>query len=325
MWQKIKDLSTMAKVGIISGLALLAAGGIGLGIWQPWNRPEETPDEPDVQQQEPAESQQKSPEEQLSLQVNGEKVPCTLHEGDGWSVYLPEDWTAEPLGNDGMLFSSGDGAQMSVRFGGDAGYTGTYVNLSASGNDMMLEFYRGANGNSLFLEGNAPKANWEQYNKLFVALARTLTVGDEKPFAESYIIPEEPDWQKAEGDTVLFLDKDGYIVDDKAQEAIEDFMKSWPVEAQEIYTGQYRINSLEWASSYTGITKDGYIDVFRADVQYRVREGANPEGVNVVNGWASVGDSIYLAISHDGGSVRKTTGVPTGLEDGWAGFAAAIA
>ena len=155
-------------------------------------------------------------------------------------------------------------------------------------------------------------------------MARTLTVGDETPFAENYVIPVEPDWETAEGMTVLYLDKDGYIVDGQVQAEIERNMESWPVEDREVYTGQYRINSLAWAGSYTGLAKDGFVDVFRADVQYRVAEGANPEGAAVANGWASRGDGIYLALTHDGGTVSRTQGSASGLEKGWAGLAAEL-
>ena len=38
MLDKLKNLSTAAKVGIAGGAVLLAAGGVGLGITQPWNQ-----------------------------------------------------------------------------------------------------------------------------------------------------------------------------------------------------------------------------------------------------------------------------------------------
>ena len=320
----MKALSTGAKAGIVSGVALLAAAGVGLGVWQPWNQPEDVPDQPDTVQQEPAQPSG-TPGQGLSLTVNGEKIPCVLYEGAGWSIYVPESWTTEQLEANGGLFSSRDGAQLSVRFEPGSDYSGTFVNLSDSGSGRLLQFYQGIGEGSPVVEGSAPESKWDQYRRLFIAMARTLTVGDEKPVAESYIIPQEPDGQQAEGMTVLFLEKDGFVIDDKAQDAIEAYMQSWPAEDREIYTGQYRINSLEWASSYTGLTKDGYVDVFLANVQYRVKEGAAPEGVTVVNSWASLEDSVYLAISHDGGAVSKTQGVVTGLENGWIGFVSEIA
>ena len=72
MWEKLRDLSGKAKAGIAGGVVLLAAAGVGLGVWQPWNQPEETPEAPDVGQQEPAEPVKKPEEEKLSLRVDGE-------------------------------------------------------------------------------------------------------------------------------------------------------------------------------------------------------------------------------------------------------------
>lgn len=324
MLETLRNLSGKAKAGIIGGVVLLAAAGIGVGVWQPWNQPEDLPDEPDDQRQEELREPEKKPDKGLSLQVSGEKVPCVLYEGDGWSIYVPEAWTTEKLGENGGLFASPDGAQLSVRFEPESVYTGSFVNLSAAGDGKLLQFYSGSGQGSPVVEGSASQAKWDQYDRLFVAMARTLTVGDETPFAENYVIPVEPDWETAEGMTVLYLDKDGYIVDGQVQAEIERNMESWPVEDREVYTGQYRINSLAWAGSYTGLAKDGFVDVFRADVQYRVAEGANPEGAAVANGWASRGDGIYLALTHDGGTVSRTQGSASGLEKGWAGLAAEL-
>lgn len=332
MWEKLRGLSGGAKAGIVGGVVLLAAAGVGLGIWQPWNQQpeEEAPNEPNVVQQEPA-APQKQPEKGLSLQVNGKKVACALYEGDGWSIYVPEGWTAEGLSGSGALFSSGDGAQLSVQFEPDGGYTGKFVNLSAGeGGDRLLQFYDGSGKRGPSVVGNADAGAWEQYGKLLVALARTLTVGDEKPFAESYVIPEEPDWQRAEGLTVLFLDKDGYIIDEEMQSTIESYMRSWPAEDREIYTGQYRINSMEWAGRYTGLARNEFVDVFRADVQYQVAEGGEERlkeqdgGVQVTNGWASGLNGVFLAVFHDGGSVAKTQGIVTADVRDWTAFVALL-
>ena len=167
---------------------------------------------------------------------------------------------------------------------------------------------------------------------MLTALARTLTVGEEKPFGEVFIVPQVPDWQKAEGKTVLFLDKDGYVVDEQMQAAVEEYMQSWPVEDRKNYTGQYRINDIQWAGSYTGLTEDGYIDVFLADVQYRLAEGgeenltAQDGGIRVANGWASGMEGVYLAVSHDGGTVEKTQGITAAAEtQDWVAFASLLA
>lgn len=180
------------------------------------------------------------------------------------------------------------------------------------------------------VSGTGPVSRWDRYGKLFTALARTLIVGTEKPFEEVYIIPQTPDWQEAEGKTVLFLDKDGFIVDSPVMEAVEQYMKSWPEEDRKNYTGQYRINDIQWASSYTGITEDGYIDVFRADVQYRVAQDAEEDlkaqdgGVKIVNGWASGMTDVFVALSHDGGIVENVQGIQAADTSDWVGFASQL-
>ena len=215
MLEKLKSLSMGAKVGIASGAVLLAAAGVGLGITQPWNNQEETlpPDPPPVQQEVPDEPEKK-PDEGLSVRAGNEVVRCALYEGTGWSIYVPEGWSAEKEGTNGARFSSGDGAEMVVEFLPGGGYQGGFVNLSAMEKERTLAFHEGGGQESPVVSGTGPAAQWDRYGKLFTALARTLTVGDEKPFGEVYIIPQAPDWQEAEGKTVLFLDKDGFIVDD---------------------------------------------------------------------------------------------------------------
>ena len=325
MWERLRDLSGGAKAGIVGGVVLLAAAGVGLGIWQPWRQPEDM-DHPGTVQQGPQEPVEpvKKPEKGPTLRVEGEEIPCVVYEGAGWSIYVPEDWTTEQVGENGGRFSSGDGVQMTVAFE-NGGYDGSFINFSAAETGRSLLFYRGQSEGSPVVEGSTPGTKWDQYRKLLIEMARTLTVGTEKPFAESYVIPEEPDWQRADGMTVLFLDKDGYVVDEETQTAIEKYMLSWPEEDRLIYTGQYRINALDWASSYTGLHEDGYVDVFRADVQYRVHDGAAPEGMTLVDGWANMDGNVYLAVFHDGGSISGTKSVTTKLENGWIGFAGEVA
>ena len=324
MLDKLKNLSTAAKVGIAGGAVLLAAGGVGLGITQPWNQSAQEVDNapPPVQQQLPQDTQQ--PEEpSLSVRAGNQVVPCSLYEGDGWSIYLPEGWNAQKMGDNNAVLSSDDGAEVQVDFLPGSEFSGGFVNLSADDadeNDHVLQFFQGTGEGSPSVTGSGPKSQWDFYGKLFIALARTLTVGDEKPFGEFYIIPQEPDWQEAEGKTVLFLDKDGYIVDDKIQNAVESYMQAWPDEARPDYTGQYRVNDIQWASSYTGITEEGYIDVFRADVQYKLKDGVSAE--DAVNGWARTGDEVYTALFHDGGFVEKTQSIVTEGNANWEDFAA---
>ena len=331
MLEKLKSLSMGVKAGIASGVVLLAAAGVGLGITQPWKNQEETlpPDPPPVQQEVPDEPEKK-PDEGLSVRAGNEVVRCTLYEGDGWSIYVPEGWSAEKLGENGARFSSGDGAEMTVEFLPGSDYQGSFVNLSNREKEQTLLFHKGIGEGSPAVSGTGPVSQWNRYGKLFTALARTLTVGTEKPFEEVYIIPQTPDWQEAEGKTVLFLDKDGFIVDSPVMEAVEQYMKSWPEEDRKNYTGQYRINDIQWASSYTGITEDGYIDVFRADVQYRVAQDAEEDlkaqdgGVKIVNGWASGMTDVFVALSHDGGIVEKVQGIQAADTSDWVGFASQL-
>ena len=323
MIEKLRGLSTQMKVAIGAGLAALVALGIGVAVWQPWNQTEEPPQEPNDQVQQGDVEPAAPTEQNLSVKANGEEVPCTLYEGTGWSVYVPEGWeTAGAAGENGALFRSPDGAEMEVGFQPVGGNTGTFFSLAAvDGTDRQLQFCDGSGEGSPVLTGRASKSQWDRYGKLFLALAKTLTVGTQSPFAGSYVIPWEPDWQTAEGNTVLFIGKDGIILDSMVQKAVEDDMRSWPAEDRTVYTGQYRVNGIDWAASYTGLT-DGYIDVFKARVQYRVSEGAQvPAGVNVVDGWASLPDSLYLAVNHDGGDVSKTQTVIAQESDDWVAFA----
>lgn len=324
MLEKIKDLSTAAKAGIIGGAVLVAAAAVGLGITQPWNQREAqvTDDAPPAQQQVPAPADEpKKPE--LTVRAGNEVVPCTLYEGDGWSIYLPEGWNAQKEGNNNAKLS-GDGAELTVSFLPGSDYSGNFVNLSQEEKMRTLQFFQGSGEGSPSVSGAGPDSRWDYFGKLFTALARTLTVGEEKPFGEVYIIPQVPDWQEAEGSTVLFLDKDGYIVDSKIQDAVEEYMQSWPEEKRQDYTGQYRVNDIQWAGSYTGITEDGYIDIFRADAQYKLRDGVSPEGVTAVNGWANETESVFVALSHDGGTVEKTQNIVTANDGDWVRFVALL-
>lgn len=325
MLTKLKELSTQAKVAIGAGLAALLAIGIGVAVWQPWNQTKEPDPDPAVDQREPVTSQQPA-EKGLSVKAGGEEVPCTLYEGTGWTIYVPEGWEGKAAGENGAVFTSPDGAEMEVGFQPVDGGAGLFISLAAEeGNGKQLQFCDGSGEGSPVITGRAPQSQWNRYEKLFTALAKTLTVGTQTPFAGSFAVPQEPDWQVAAGDTVLFLDKDGVVLDDRVQEAVEDYMRSWPEEDRAIYTGQYRINGIDWTASYTGLT-DGYIDIFRARVQYRVaadgEEAAKArEGVTVVDGWASLPDSVYLVVAHDGGNVEKTQAVVAPEPKDWVGFA----
>ena len=328
--EKISALSTGAKVGIASGAVLVAAAGIGLGVTQPWNQQNQLPvDTPPVQQEAPQEPV-KQEEKKLSVRAGNDVVECELYEGTGWSIYVPAGWSAEKTGENNARFSSGDGAQMEVQFLPGSDFEGDFVNLSASGTNHVLQFHQGGGEGSPLVTGTGAIGQWSFYSKLFTALARTLTVGEQTPFGEVYIIPQPADWQKAEGVTVLFLDKDGFVVDDRMQAAVETYMKTWSDDVRRFYTGQYRLNDIQWAASYTGIADEGYIDVFKADVQYRVADGGEEAlkeydaGITVVDGWASGLDCLFLAVFHDGGSVDKTQEILAPDVQDWVSFAAQL-
>ena len=295
MLTKLKGLSTRAKIALGSGLALLIAAGVGLGVWQPWNQDEEPPKEP-VNQTEPAPAPQPPAEKQLSVKVGSEDVPCTLYEGDGWSIYVPDGWTVSGT-PDGIAINDG-ATVLEVAQERQAGYDGTFVTAWAGENGTKaLTFYasEGAGGGWSVTFGPADDEGWRKYEKLAAALARTLKAGDKEPFADSFVLPTEPDWQEAEGLTVLFLDKDGYVLDDKVQSAVESYMLSWSDEIKAAHTGQYRINGISWHSTFTGL-RDGYIDVFRASVSYEQTGGS----------WTLPTEGVLAAVYHDGGSVEKT-------------------
>lgn len=295
MLTKLKGLSTRAKAALGSGLALLIAAGVGLGVWQPWNQTEPPPEDP-VDQVQPAPAPQPPAEKQLSVKVGSEDVPCTLYEGDGWSIYVPDGWSVSAT-PDGIAMNDG-ATVLEVARERQAGYDGAFVTAWAGENGgRALTFYasEGTDGGWSVTFGPADGEGWRKYEKLAAALARTLKAGDKEPFADSFVLPTEPDWQEAEGLTVLFLDKDGYVLDDKVQSAVESYMLSWSDEIKAAHTGQYRINGISWHSTFTGL-RDGYIDVFRASVSYEQTGGS----------WTLPTEGVLAAVYHDGGSVEKT-------------------
>lgn len=324
MLTKLKELSTQAKVAIGAGLAALLAIGIGLAVWQPWNQPEEPPAEPDQPQQQEPVSPQQPEEESFSVRLPGEDVACDLYKGEGWSICVPQGWDAAANGN-GAVFTAPDGAEMRVDFLPVDSGANLFVSLSAlDGTRQQVQFCGGNGTDSPVVTGSASNAQWDRYGRLFAALAKTLAVGEETPLAGSYVVPQEPDWQEAEGDTILFLGKDGVILDDEVQTAVEDYMRSWPQEERTVFTGQYRVNGISWAASYTGLTS-GYIDVFKARVQYRIAEGGEEtvrarEGVTVADGWASLPEDVFLVLMHDGSGVDQSRSVAAEDTGDWMSF-----
>ena len=331
MLTKLKGLSRRAKIALGSGLALLVAAGAGLGIWQPWNQQAEPAEEPDSRPQQVVQQPQAPAEKTLSVKAGGEEVPCTLYEGDGWSIYVPDGWTAAG-GAAGGVTLSGSGAALEVAQDRQpAAYDGTFVCAAAGeSGGKELRFYAGdgTNGSWTVSCGAPGGADWQGSEKLLTALTRTLKVGDQEIFADSFVLPQEPDWQVAEGMTVLFQDKDGVILDDKVQGAVEGYMLSWPEETKAAYTGQYRLNAINWSCTFTGLT-DGYIDVFEADVSYQAAEGGDGRAlagdVLVENGWAHPARGVLLAVYHDGGTVEKTRWLDGNAAADWAELAGLLA
>lgn len=316
---KFQELSTSAKFAIGAGLAALLAVGVGVAVWQPWNQAEDPPREPDAVQQEPAAPQEPVEEQRLSVKAGGEDVPCTLYQGDGWSILAPDGWKSEGTGT-GAAFTSEDGAEMTVDFRDpDRGAQRFFILSEPENGVRQLQFCGGEGG--AMVTCRALESKWNRYEKLFTALVKTLTVGTQEPFAGSYALPQEPDWQVAEGMTILFSDKDGVVLDGMVEKAVEEYMLSWPTEDRAIYTGQYRINGVDWVASFTGLS-DPYIDVFRARVQYRVAADGEEavkarEGVTVADGWATLPDRVHLVFTGDATNPR--TVIAPEQED-WAEF-----
>lgn len=312
MLTKWRGLSRKARAGIGAGVVLLAAAGVGLGIWQPWNRAPEEPEEPVTppqQVQSPAQPEVQGPQ----IQVGNETVNCTVYTGEGWSICVPEDWSAEKAGENGALLSSGDGAELTVEFLPGSDYMGSFVSLSGGEEERTLLFYAGTGEGTPAVSCTGPAARWDRYGKLFTALARTLTVGEEKPFGQVFVTPREPDWQEAEDVTVLFLDKDGFVLDEKVREAVETYMLSWPEEERAGYTGRYRVDQIAWDASFTGLTED-YIDVFRAGVAFETGDG-----------WSDMPGGLLLAVYSDGSSVERTKWLNGGAVESQEEMAAALA
>ena len=89
MLTKWKGLSKQVKIALGAGLACLAALGIGVAAWQPWNQKEPAEDlapPPQQQEQTPQEKTEKGP----TLKVGSEEIPCSIYTAaDGWPLPCP--------------------------------------------------------------------------------------------------------------------------------------------------------------------------------------------------------------------------------------------
>lgn len=333
----METMTKKTKIILGSAGGCLLALAVALGIWQPWKKPaDDQPDPPSVQ--EPDDQPDQPQKEGPTLSVAGEKIPCTIFEGDGWSIYVPEGWTqeAEAAGGAFVLRSGGkELARVEVVQSSPAAYEGAYIACSAqklSDTEERRErvFYSGGTEDAWEVRCQAPRAEWDAYQRLMTALARTLTVGGKRPFAELYPVASEPDWQEAEGKTVLWMDKDGYAVSDEAEKAVEAGMNAWNDSFKALHTGKYRLEDLGWAASITCLEDEAYVDVFSAGVWYGLTEAgqggiseacADPDRLEVKDGWYTDHVPLYVAVRHDGGIVtgvtafRDESSVPLGEPD----------
>ena len=309
------NLTKKAKIALGSAGAGVLALAVALGIWQPWEKEPEQTEEPPVQQetQKPAEK----PEKGLTLTVGGEEIACTLFEGDGWQIYVPKEWVVD-ANETGGAFRSGEdrgkAASVEVIQSTYAVYAGEFVSaypqhLSDTETWQTRAFHHAGVDGGWEVVCQAPEDIWDDFQHLMTAMARTFAVDGELVFSGFSPVASQPDWQVESGDTILWMDKDGYVVDDAADEYICTRMMGWPAEKKALYTGQYRMSDLKWAGSYTCVPGKEYIDVFRTDVWYELAPGKESEvllagGMTVHEGWLHEGFATHVVVYHDGSAVE---------------------
>jgi hypothetical protein len=91
-------------------------------------------------------------------------------------------------------------------------------------------------------------------------------------------------------------------------------MSGWSDEVKMNFTGNYRLGTPQWDSSYTCVSDD-YVDVFCVQVSYKIASGKADaielsEGQRIENGWLiDENELLYIAVFHDGSIVTdRTTG-----------------
>lgn len=305
--------------GVIAvGAVALVAGG--LMLWQPWNKePVEEQIETPVVQDTPVQEEVQQPD--LTITVGGKKVDCRLYRGDGWTMPVPMDWTIEEDG-DAVSFippaSTSDGTCLTVSVSQKPAYSGEFISAGVQdfGGESGFErlFYTGdARGYDVSCKMKSEE-DIETHEKTMTAMARTMTVGDERPFASLYPMASQPEWQVVDGETVLFLDKDGIDLESVAEAAVRSYMSGWSNEKKALFTGQYRFAPAQWVQSYTCVVED-YVDVFTVSAEYQVVSGGASsvdlaEEQQIRNGWLSdAGRVLYVAVFHDGSAVTNTVTV----------------
>ena len=209
----MEKLKTKTMGYIAAGVVALGAVGAGLGITQPWKHDEEP--EPPAPPQEVQTSQPGRPDGYLT--VGGKQIPCTLHEGDGWSILVPQEWRID--GDETHLAAVpelGSSVELAVGPGSlEKGPRGVSCYRDDDGT-MNRIFFLGEGEKQLEVSCRAPEDQWEDYKFTLAAMAKSFTVDGEQPFQAWSPLPEEPQWQMADGVTVLWLDKDGVALDGEA-------------------------------------------------------------------------------------------------------------
>lgn len=301
-------------------LGAVALIGGGVMLWQPWNRQaqEETPPPAVEQPEQQAPVEEVKPD--LTITVAGQKVDCMLYRGDGWTIPYPMDWTVEENG-DQIHFIPPEGTKdsscLTVTKSEKPAYKGSFISanqIELDGKDGFERLFYHGDARGFDVACKMTDEDMELWEKTMTAMARTMTVGDERPFASLYPMASEPEWQVVDGEVVLFLDKDGVDIESIAEAAVRSRMSGWSNEKKKNFTGQYRLGDPQWVSSYTCVV-DEYVDVFALTAEYQVVSGkANDvdldEGQVIRNGWLSDEKSVlYVAIFHDGSSVTRNTTV----------------
>ena len=320
------NLTKKAKMILAGAGAGIVALGAGIGIWQPWADKAPAPTPPPVQQTQPAAPKPaEKEEEKLTITVGKDKIPCTLFEGDGWSIYVPDGWVVDAFENGGK-FMAADGAdapKLEVIRTDGSGYTGTFVSFAPqhlSDDETWLQrtFYTGQAGEGWELLCQADEEAWEDVERIMNAMARTFTAGDAMVFSGVSPLASQPEWQITDQGTVLWMDKDGFSVDEAVKEYITKQMLAWPDEQKACFTGRCRMDDLTWAGSYTCVAEGEYIDVFRTRVWYEVAPGKESEiqldaEMTLQDGWLSESFASYVAVYHDGSAVKSTEMMQTNL------------
>lgn len=323
----------------IAGIVLAVLAGLATAVliaWQPWNQkePEEKVPVRQIDEEVPPEE---PAEKGLTLTAGGEEIACVLYEGDGWSVYVPEDWelvkNTYSSGVEGViLWPDKEGkpdACVLVTTDRKAGlYEGDFVSAFPTEDAervMNRLFYHSKGDLTGEVWTQAADGDWGELGPVMAAVAGSYAVGTEKPFEGWRPLASEPQWQVAEGWTVLFLDKDGFIVDEEAQKAAAEFFDGLDAEVTRCLTGNLRLEGLTWAASYQGLEKET-VDVFSVWPEAEVRDGAESEiplggGADVRGGWYRPGQRLDIAVVNDGDQVLEIYAIASTGAAGLPGWA----